>query len=336
MPSGPPPPLDRAFAPDGPGPSDARLRVLAVDGGQSAIRVRHSAWAADVESEGVSRLEGDVVTSVAAAVGRAWSEAGSPGVDRCVLGLTTAPTDEPSQQRLCEDVARGVGAGQVWLADDAVTAHAGALSMGWGVSVSVGTGVACMAAPREGTPRIIGGHGYLLGDEGGAFWIGRAGIAAALRAREGRGPATVITARVEKRFGGLGDLAEGFHGLSRPVDAIARFAPDVLAVAELGDIAATTIVSNATDELVTLVRAAVELLGPDARNVPVALGGRLMEDGLLRRRLEEALERSVPAAQAQPADGTPLDGALLLGTASDTGRYDSLVYRWAAPVSVGA
>ena len=56
-----------------------------------------------------------------------------------------------------------------------MTSHAGALSLGWGVSLVAGTGVACLAVPAEGEPRIVGGHGYLLGDEGGAFWIGREG-----------------------------------------------------------------------------------------------------------------------------------------------------------------
>jgi N-acetylglucosamine kinase-like BadF-type ATPase len=310
--------------------------VLAVDGGQSAIRVHHSAWPGYVELGGVSRLEGDVVASVATAVVRAWAQSGSPVVDRCVLGLTTAPTDEPSRLRLCEHVGVTLGAGQVWLADDAVTSHAGALSMGWGVSVSVGTGVACMAAPKEGRPRIIGGHGYLLGDEGGAFWVGRAGIAAALRARERRGPATTLAARAEDRFGRLEDLAERMHGLDRPVDAIARFAPDVQALAELGDTAATAIIEAATDELTLLVRAAVEVVGPQTDDVPVALGGRLIEDGFLRRHLEETLARSVPRAVARRADGTPLDGALLLGNAADPGRYGDLVYRWTAAVGVGA
>jgi N-acetylglucosamine kinase-like BadF-type ATPase len=141
---------------------------------------------------------------------------------------------------------------------------------------------------------------------------------------------------VQERFGSLEDLAERIHGLARPIDAIARFARDVLTVAELGDIAATTIVGSATDELVTLVRAAVGLIGPEGDDVPVALGGRLLEAGLLRQRLESALELSVPAAHPRSADGTPLDGALRLGRASHAGRYEALVYRWASPVGVGA
>ena len=35
--------------------------------------------------------------------------------------LTTAPTDPDSRERLAREVADGVGAPQIWLADDAVT-----------------------------------------------------------------------------------------------------------------------------------------------------------------------------------------------------------------------
>ncbi len=124
--------MTRTFSEAGTELTDEACQVLAIDGGQSQIRVRHSAWASEIELDGVSRLEGDTVASVAGAVGRAWRQAGRPGVDRCVLGLTTAPTDEPSQRRLCEMVAAAVSARQVWLADDSVTAHAGALSSSLG------------------------------------------------------------------------------------------------------------------------------------------------------------------------------------------------------------
>ena len=107
---------------------------------------------------------------------------------------------------------------EVWLADDAVTAHAGALSLGWGVSVTAGTGVACLAVPPDGAPRVIGGHGYLLGDEGGAFWIGREGLRAVLRAADGRGPSTALAGPASQRFDGLDDLGARVHAADRPVD----------------------------------------------------------------------------------------------------------------------
>ena len=155
--------------------------VLGVDGGQSSIRLRHSSGERVVEVAGVSHQEGDTIELVAAAIAGGWRDGGFDPVDLVVLGLTTAPLDPGDSDRLCRLVGAATGAAEVWLADDAVTAHAGALSMGWGISLSAGTGVACLARPANRPPRLIGGHGFLLGDEGGAFWIGREGLRAVLR-----------------------------------------------------------------------------------------------------------------------------------------------------------
>jgi len=304
--------------------------VLAIDGGQSAIRVRHSSAPGPVEVEGISRLEGDTIGTVAAAVAEGWRKAGAPATERVVLGLTTAPTDDSSRRRLCAEVAARMRVPEVWLADDAVTGHAGALSLEWGCSVIAGTGVACLAMPREGDTQIIGGHGYLLGDEGSAFWIGREGISAVLRARDGRGPGTALVAPATRHFDGLENLGDRLHSSERPVNAIARFAPDVLEAAASGDAVASAIADAATGELLALVRAAALHVAPEGGPVPVALGGRLLEQGLLRDRFEQALLRELPAATVRSADGSPLDGALLLGGGTDPGRYRDLVYVWGA------
>jgi glucosamine kinase len=305
-------------------------RVLAIDGGQSAIRVCHSETSGSVELEGVSRLEGDTLAAVAAAVAEGWRQVGAPATDRAVLGLTTAPTDPSSRRRLCQAVADGVQASEVWLADDAVTGHAGALSMGWGVSVIVGTGVACLAAPRDGTPSIVGGHGYLMGDEGGAFWVGSAGLRAVLKTVDGRGPSTALVAPAEGHFDGLDDVGDRIHSNQRPVDAIARFAPAVLATAEAGDAVASEIVDAAATELAALVRAATRHLPAAGGAIPLALGGRLVHDGPLRTRLERLVASGSPAVHMRSADGSPLQGALLLGTADHPGRYRDLVHVWGA------
>jgi N-acetylglucosamine kinase-like BadF-type ATPase len=304
--------------------------VLAIDGGQSAIRVRHSEGSDTVELEGVSRLEGDTLGAVVAAVAKGWRQAGAPVTDRAVLGLTTAPTDGPTRRLLCEAVAGGVQTTEVWLADDAVTGHAGALSLDWGISVIVGTGVACLAVPREGTPTIIGGDGYLLGDEGGAFWVGSAGIRAVLKAIDGRGPSTALVAPAERHFDGLADLGDRIHSSQRPVDTIARFAPDVLAVAETGDTVAAAITDAAANELASLVWAAAKHLASDDGPIVLALGGRLVQTGPLRARLERLIATGSPAVDVRSADGPPLQGALLLGAADHPGRYRDFVYAWEA------
>lgn len=305
------------------------MRVLGVDGGQSGIRLRHSSGDRIVEVVGVSRQEGDTVGAVAAAIADAWQGSDLDGIDRAVLGLSTAPTDRDSRERLCALVGRATDAAEVWLADDAVTSHAGALSLGWGVSVVAGTGVACLAVPEHGAARIIGGHGYLVGDEGGAFWIGREGLRAVLRAHDGRGAPTALSAAAAQRYDGLDDLGDRLHSARRPVNDIAQFAPEVLAIADEGDAAAMAVADGAADELVLLIRAGVSAAAVGDDPVPVALGGRLLgASSPLRRRLDGRVRTEFPDVIARSADGSSLDGAIALGCADDPGRYRDLVFVW--------
>jgi len=91
---------------------------------------------------------------------------------------------------------------------------------------------------------------------------------------------------------------------------------------------ASAIADAATADLLALVRAAGLHVAPEGNPYPVALGGRLIEGGALRDRLDQALLRELPAAATRSADGTPLDGALLLGGGAEPGRYGDLVYVW--------
>jgi N-acetylglucosamine kinase-like BadF-type ATPase len=136
---------------------------------------------------------------------------------------------------------------------------------------------------------------------------------------------------VVARFGPVAGLHVRLHDAERPVDTIARLAPDVIAAAEAGDAVATGIAEEAVRELVALVRTGVALALPDhasGRRAPVALGGRLVTgDGPLRARLDAGLAGAGLDADVRTADGSALDGALLLGTAREH-RYGSLVHRW--------
>jgi N-acetylglucosamine kinase-like BadF-type ATPase len=313
------------------------IRVLGVDGGQSGIRLRHSGSAHVIEVEGVSRLEGDTVAAVANAVANGWRQGSFEPVERVVLGLSTAPSDAAEAERLCAAVAVTTGAADVWLADDAVTSHAGALSLGWGVSLVAGTGVACLALPERGSARILGGHGYLLGDEGGGFWIGRRALVEVLRAGEGRGAdvddVAVLGAAAQRRLGSLDGLATRLHSADRPVHAIASFARDVQDAAGDGDPTAVAILGEAVAELLALARAglrwAVDAGQGSGASVPLALGGRLLaEETSLRRLLDAGLAQSDLAVAPRSADGSGLDGAIRLGLAGDDHPYDGLVHRW--------
>ena len=281
-----------------------------------------------VEVAGVSR-EGDTDQRVVEAVESAWRSLGSPAIDRAVLGLSTAPTDPTRARTLAASVARAINAAEVWVTDDAVTSHAGALSCGTGVSLTAGTGVACLVVPGRGDPRIVGGHGYLLGDEGGGFWIAREGLRAVLRAEEGRADRTALRDLARTRFGSIDQLAIRVHDEPGSVDAIARFAMDVLTAAA-DDPVAASIVHRGAGELhgVILAAAGIAEAGDTPRPVPVALGGRLLATPTPLRVALDALLAMDPRIEPRTANGSPLVGAMSLGTRPGPGRYAPLVHVW--------
>lgn len=298
--------------------------VLGVDGGQSGIRLKSSAQPGTVEVDGVSRLEGDTVRAISSAVASAWSHGLFAPVDRVVMGLTTSPEDDAAASRLGALIGELTGAREVWVADDTVTSHAGALSGEPGVSLITGTGVGCLALRDDGESRFIDGHGYLLGDAGGGFWIGSRGVSAVLKYLDGRGEATVLTERAESQFAGLHNLAARIHSVRRPVNRISQFAREVLTAAVEGDHVANEIVDGAARELFDTARVGLNWVGNDA---PLALGGKLLGPNtvLFARVVEHLVAEGL---SFRPADASSLDGALLLGAGESNTIYRSLIHTW--------
>ena len=180
----------------------------------------------------------------------------------------------------------------VAVTSDAVIAHAGALNGEPGIVLIVGTGVVALAIGANGALRTSDGWGPWLGDEGGGAWIGAAGLRAALRAHDGRGPSSTLLDAARARFGAPQTWPAQLTGAA----AVASFAPDVLAAD--GDAVARAIVSAAAEALAATARAAGG--GPVA--MVGGLAGVLPGVEALRERLD-----LIPAA------GDALDGALRLG-----------------------
>ena len=302
---------------------------VGVDGGQSSIRLQVAGSPDAFTVEGVGRLEPNPVGSLVKRVCEAWEQAreGAATIDLVVLGLTTLPDAPAGSEALAAALAIALPAREVWVMGDAVTAHAGAFADSDGVSLTVGTGVACLGCHSHlGSLTQVDGNGFLLGDSGGAFWIGSRGIGAVLRERDGRGAPTALSAACDARYGSQLDLAAYLHSLPRAVDAIAQFAMDVQALHE--DPVARGIITNAADELVSTARAAAASW-PDG-GAPIALSGRVIGHGTA---LRAALIPQLAAAgfDLREAAGTPLDGALRVASGADASPYDRLVTRWRRP-----
>ena len=147
----------------------------------------------------------------------------------------------------------------VHMDNDAVVHHRGAAGSDDGGTVLAGTGTIAYGE-YKGVSCRLGGFGYLFGDEGGGFWIGSLAIRRAIRAAEGRAPATALTKVVENYFD-VEDVRKVpgllYSRSAIEVKQIAELAPFVCAEANKGDEAAREIVAGAGEELGGL---AVDLL----------------------------------------------------------------------------
>ncbi|QWF83797.1 putative N-acetylmannosamine-6-phosphate 2-epimerase [Amycolatopsis sp. CA-230715] len=297
---------------------------LAVDGGQTGLRLRTSDGR-NGTGPGFSYADGDPVASITAAVRTAAANAGvARPVGIACLGLTGYPARRADRDRLGVAVARALDATEVRLCEDMVTAHAGALPGGTGVALAAGTGVVCLAIGADGTTRKIDGGGHLLGDLGGGFATGQAGLRAVLAATDGRGPATALSGLAAARYGGGTDLGQRVAMADSPVSAVAAFAVDVFEAAADGDAVASAVVGASAANLARTAAAGVRALGCDA--VRIACAGRLFDAGdLLMAPLRQRLAELAPSATLVPPAGDPLDGAVRLATTA-LGSYAPLVH----------
>jgi N-acetylglucosamine kinase-like BadF-type ATPase len=206
-------------------------------------------------------LHADAIDRLAAAVGDVGAAAAG-------FGLAGLRSDEHAGE-IAAELTRRTGV-RVAVGDDTDAALAGAFAGEPGVVVIAGTGSG--AAGRDATGRTlrVGGHGFLLGDEGGGYWIGREAVRAALRGADGTGPPTALTALVQRAFDSLLGAERQVHQHPTDRQLLARLVPAVAAAADQGDAVAALLLADAAARLVELAEAVQARLGP----LPVAgVGG---------------------------------------------------------------
>lgn len=249
----------------------------------------------------LTELVGELLA--AAHVPRAEAVAlGSTGVS----GLGGAP-----RETLPALLGRAAGARAVLFVSDALISYVGALGLAGGAVVAAGTGAVAVGTDARGAWRKADGWGHLLGDEGGGAWIGRAGLAAALRHHDGRpGGSAPLLAALNRRFGTPADLVNELYPRPDRASLLARFVPDVAAAAAEGDPEAAAILDRAGT---LLAETALAALPPDAPRV-VSYAGSLFR---AVPRLGEAFTRHLASSGVDPAPprGTAVEGALRLARA---------------------
>ncbi|MBV9605836.1 MAG: ATPase [Solirubrobacterales bacterium] len=187
---------------------------------------------------------------------------------------------------------------------------------GWGIAVVCGTGINCLGLAPDGREARFLSFGPVSGDWGGGRDVGLAALAAAVRAADGRGPASVLREAVPAHFG-LADpleVARAVHLDELPMVRLGELAPVVLAAYD-EDAVAASIIRRLADEVVAFARAALHRLELTSRDPDVVLGGRVLRSlppGVLKGIARE-IETVAPLARVVVARSEPIVGAALLG-----------------------
>jgi len=165
-----------------------------------------------------------------------------------------------------------------------------------GVLIESGTGSVCLIRNREGRFEQIGGWGYLLGDEGSGYDIGRMTVRAALAGDEAGNPAAPLTRELLAFFGIAqpGDLISKVYGAANKQKVIASVAKLVSEQALRGEPDATRMIESAAEALGRHVVRAIESrrFGTHPPFKVALAGGNLKEHSPLTMAFKRQLQKT--------------------------------------------
>lgn len=265
--------------------SDTRAHLL-VDGDANARRIGAGAVA-----EKILRIVNDVAN-------------GEP-VDALFVGAAGAG-DPAIAAALKAALRRRLPCAKIGVSDDAHIALRAAIPEGDGIVLVAGTGSIAYAEIGGRTYRC-GGHGAMLGDEGSGFAIGAAAIRLALQASDGRVRRDTLVREIEEHFGGARWVE---RARASDVAGIASVAPIVMRLADAEKRSSMQIIQHAATDLFALVKSLVEAAGAGNAELPLVLGGSLLEQkSRLTRLLGIRLRSDLPSLRIVPQND-PAIGAL--------------------------
>lgn len=203
------------------------------------------------------------------------------------------------------------GFAEVKNGSDAQNAISAGLGTKDGVAVIMGTGSVAFAQ-QSGTLHRVGGYGYLLGDAGSGYALGRDAILAALQMEDGSGERTVLHGLVLSKCGGeqvLPALGEFYRGGKT---YIAGYAPLLLEAARHGDAVAREIVERQMREIAKLIVGGAKRLKTDTVSVVICGGLATAHRDVILPLLEAYLADAPSKCRLTVCKSTMAEGALYL------------------------
>ncbi|SFE15280.1 BadF-type ATPase [Actinopolyspora alba] len=246
------------------------------------------------------------VEQVARAARTALSDTVPERVSAAVLGMAgISKLTDPVVSGMFEQAWRTLGLScAVRTVSDSEVAFAAGTAEPDGTVLIAGTGSITARIERHRLERTLGGYGWLLGDEGSAFWLGREAVSTTLRALDhGEERHDPLVASV------LGELLPGTATAADPDPVLVRRLVALLGngpptrLAELAPLV-TASASEGGGKAAEILAKGARLLATDALSVrkepdesPIVLAGSLLSG---EGTLDEAVRRELRARSAAP------------------------------------
>ena len=178
-----------------------------------------------------------------------------------------------------------------------------------GVAVICGTGSVAVGSYAGRTVQV-GGWGFLLGDEGGGYWVVREALRHLLDRRDHGAPPGPLGGQLLAATGAT-DLAALHRLVYQQPHRPASWARHASLVLDSADPAAAAIAARAADAAASLAAAAVKELEPP-HSLPVVLAGGLLGNAAFRHAARQAVAQALPGTQVSVLADEPVAGAIQL------------------------
>lgn len=236
--------------------------ILAVDGGQTSTKAIIARRDGTILGQGrgtpCDHIHGanGVARNRAAIHSAANAALANAGVrpERIIgvgLGLTSAPREQDASSIFRGIVEEICSPRAFWVDADFVSNLAGASAGADGIVVIAGGGSIGYGVDAAGQEAISGGLGYLLGDDGSAWYLGLNALQAASRAADLRGPQTALLPMILAHYGlsTIRDIIRIVYDAGFTRDQVSVLAPAVVRSAREGDEVAADIVHTGAELL---------------------------------------------------------------------------------------
>ncbi|MDO9575766.1 MAG: BadF/BadG/BcrA/BcrD ATPase family protein [bacterium] len=231
-------------------------------------------------------------------------------ISKVSLGL--AGVGRENEKKDVQNILRDAGFYSI-VENDAVIALIGALGGKSGVVIIAGTGSIALGKNESNEIARAGGWGYILGDEGSGFYIGKNALIYALKEYDGRGKKTILTEMIKQnlKISNTEEVIPMVYSGKLTRAGIADLAKLVFKAARTGDKIANVILDKAGNELGLLAYAVIKRLKFKSKEVDIGLVGGIFKE---KEYLLEPIKSVIPYnINFKEPRFSPVVGALLMG-----------------------